>query len=491
MDDIEQWHTFHCAVPNVRLWWPWDLGAPNLHDVDVELWLDQEFCDHVGTTFGVRTVQKGLNDPIADRWNWALLVNGVRFFARGSCYLSDQFPSRMTGQRYKADVQLAKDGNINMLRVFATVEKPEFYDICDQLGIWVYQDYPLQWGGYVHTDEFSRACQRQAAGLVHLMHNHPSVFMYAGHSEPFDVEVQREIDRPMTTVVRAHDPTRPVIFENGTGPERDLHAWGCGWYGGQVDDIDAWCAAAQAGFVGEFGAQSFPSMDQLLRYPTLTEEDLKVPINIAKLELLNLQLQPCERYLGLEPGRDPIGVWIERSQAYQAELIKTHIEAFRRHKYRDINGALAFHFVDNYPGISWSIVDFWRSPKPAYFALQKAFQPIHVMASRGRCQESDPGHSLVREVWVVNDSRQAYPGCQVRWWFTDPRGHEIGKGILNADVREDDLILFGQVGAQLSEGFLVGRYLLALELCDDQKVLLSNNEYEVEVNLALTQGYIP
>ena len=481
MDDMEQEFTFHFKVPDVRLWWPWDMGAQNLYEVAVELWLGQELSHRLTTPFGFRTVQKGLNDPAADRWNWALFVNGVRFFARGSNYLSEQFPSRMTHQRYQTDVLLAKNANMNMLRVFANVERPEFYDVCDELGVLVYQDYPLQWAGYVHTDEFSRACQRQAAELVHLLYNHPAVFMYSGHSEPGDVDVQREIDKPMTAIVRALDPTRPAIFENGEGPEHDLHAWRCGWYGGHVEDLETWCDEARAGFIGEFGAQSFPSLEHLRQYPTLTNADLEIPINVTKLELLNFQVQIFERYLRLERRRDPIEAWTERSQAYQAELLKAHIEAFRRHKYADLNGALTFHFLDNYPGINWSIVDFWRTPKPAYYAVQKAFQPLHVMASEIPSSKAEGDRRFVREVWVVNDGWQAYPGCQVWWRLTDPQGHELGAGSIEADIGPDDLISLGLVNCSLPNEFVLGRYVLALELRDAAGVLLSDNEYAFEI----------
>ncbi len=481
LEDVEQTHIFRFEVPEVRLWWPWDLGSQNLYDVAVEVWLDETLSDRRTISFGFRTVAKGLNDPALDRWNWALFVNGVRFFARGSNYLSDQFLSRMTRARYLADVQLARDAHMNMLRVFAMVERSEFYDVCDELGVLVYQDYPLQWAGYVHTDEFSRACQRQAAELVHLLYNHPAVFMYAGHSEPGDVAVQREIDKPMTAVVRALDPTRPAIFENGMSPEHDMHAWRCGWYGGHVEDIDAWCDEALAGFIGEFGAQSFPSREHLRQYPSLTEADLEVPLNVSKLELLNFQPRIFERYLRLDRRRDPIEAWIERSQAYQAELLKAHIESFRRHKYTDLNGAITFHFIDNYPGINWSIVDFWRTPKPAYFAVQKAFRPLLVMASELRNQEPASELDFAREVWVVNDRHQNFPDCQVQWKLADPQGDELGSGSLEVALRPDGLARAGVVNCRLPDRLALGRYAFTLTLHDATGELLSDNEYALEI----------
>lgn len=71
LEDVEHAHTFHFQVPEVRLWWPWDLGAQNLYDVAVEVWLGETLSDRRTLSFGFRTVEKGLNDPAIDRWNWA------------------------------------------------------------------------------------------------------------------------------------------------------------------------------------------------------------------------------------------------------------------------------------------------------------------------------------------------------------------------------------------------------------------------------------
>jgi beta-mannosidase len=486
LEDREQEVLFRFGVPHVHLWWPWELGSQNLYDVTLDLFLGQELSHCVTSSFGFRTVQKGMNDPAIDRWNWALFINKVRYFARGSNYLSDQFPSRMTTRRYREDVQLAKDANMNMLRVFATVERPEFYQVCDELGVLVYQDYPLQWRGYVHTDEFSRACQRQAVELVHLLYNHPSVFLYGGHSEPWNVKVMRELDKPMTAVVRALDPSRPAIYENGTGPEHDLHAWYCGWYGGHVEDIDAWCEGTSAGFIGEFGAQSFPSLEQLRKYPSLTKEDLEVPINVSKLELLNCQPQIFERYLGLERRRDPIEEWIDRSQAYQAELLKAHIETLRRYKYNSINGALTFHFIDNYPGVNWSIVDFWRVPKPAYYAVQKAFRPLHIMASQIQIANMDGEFRLTTEVWFVNDGQHAHHDCRIIWELRDPRGSEMASGHFEGDINPDDLRQVGVISCSLPDKMAFGQYELTLELRGADGNLLSDNQYGFDINITHT-----
>ena len=468
-------------LDGVRAWWPWDMGKPNLYDVDAQLYLGDKASDVVATGFGFRTVDKGLADPAADRWDWALRINGVRFFARGANYLSDQLPSRMTPARFRRDLKLAVDAHMNMLRPFANVEPPEFFDACDEMGLMVYQDFPMQWGGYATDGDFVRSCVRQAGEMVHLVKNHPCVFMYAGHSEPWKVEVREQLAVPMADAVRRLDPTRPVIVENGTGPEHDLHAWGQGWYGGHIGDVDRWCADAPAGMVGEFGAQSFPCLESLAKYPSLKKADLDNPLPLAKFVALNMQPEKFHQYMGLRAGIDPIETWIEVSQTYQAELLKAHIEAFRRHKYHPINGAMVFHLTDNHPGINWSIVDVRRVPKPAYHAVARAFRPVHVMAAVTDA-DADPV-DFRRAVFVVNDSLNTYADVAVHWSLSGPGGADLSAGQLTATIPADSVVEVGLIDVSLSDRLALGAYHLRLSLCAAEGAELSDNDYTFRVAL--------
>ena len=185
----------------------------------------------------------------------------------------------------------------------------------------------------------------------------------------------------------------------------------------------------------------------------------------------------------MERRRDPIEDWISRSQAYQAELLKRHIEAFRRYRYRWINGALAFHFIDNYPGVNWSIVDFWRVPKPAYYAVQKAFRPLHIMASQILTTKIDTGFRLSCDVWVVNDSQQAHPDCKACWALQDPSGNELDSGKFEGSNKQDELRQVGNIHCSLPNGMATGHYSLTLELRGAEDELLSDNEYRFDINI--------
>ena len=123
-------------VDEPRLWWPWDMGAQNLYDVAVSVSDAAGELDRVGDRVGLRHLRK--EEPNG----WAMFLNGKRIFCRGPNYVSEQLQSTMTRKRYEFDVQLMKDANMNMVRSYCVVEREEFYDVCDEKGVMVYQDFP-------------------------------------------------------------------------------------------------------------------------------------------------------------------------------------------------------------------------------------------------------------------------------------------------------------------------------------------------------------
>ena len=126
--------------------------------------------------FGVRSVE--LRD-------WQVYLNGERVFMRGINYLpTDAYPARATGERLRADAALVRDGNMNAVRVHAHVAEEAFYEACDELGVLVLQDFPLQW---THRRTVLGPAVAQAKEMARDLRNHPSVGVYLAHDEPFYV----------------------------------------------------------------------------------------------------------------------------------------------------------------------------------------------------------------------------------------------------------------------------------------------------------------
>ena len=167
---------FDVEQPNPRLWQTWDRGLPNLYKLQVSISQGEQLLDSHQTKFGFRTIEY-------DREAMVWKLNGKRLFIRGTNYIGSQWLSELTPEKSNFDAFLMKQANINAVRVHAHVTNPNFYDVCDRLGILVWQDFPLQWG-YQEGDEFIQQAIAQGKDMINLLYNHPAIMAWSLHNEP-------------------------------------------------------------------------------------------------------------------------------------------------------------------------------------------------------------------------------------------------------------------------------------------------------------------
>ncbi|HJP23729.1 MAG TPA: hypothetical protein QGG16_00205, partial [Acidimicrobiales bacterium] len=269
-------------IPRPPLWWPAEMGDQPLHDVELEVATeDGRVSDRVVRRTGFRSVQMH---------NHVWSINGERIFLRGAIVPPlDRDLSRVTDDSAMADVALASNAGLNLLRLIGHVSATELYDEADRAGMLVWQDLPLT-GGY-HRGVRGQAA-RQARDVVDLLGHHPSVIVWCGHDAPDPVDRTRAVPRQMDqqlptwnrtvldrTVRRSldqADPSRPVISHSGVLPnpprvdDATGHLW-FGWYSGRRGDLAGYMdRVRRAGrFVSAFGAQSVPVDSPALNDGTL------------------------------------------------------------------------------------------------------------------------------------------------------------------------------------------------------------------------------
>jgi beta-mannosidase len=374
---------FELSVPNPQLWWPWTHGKPNLYAVDFGVLTDQRESCYIRERFGLRQVslERG-----PDGWVWRL--NGRVIWAKGANYISNFFLDASTPELLAQDLRLAREANMDCLRVHAHVEPEVFYRQADEAGILLLQDFPLIFVyAYQasHEDEefFQDAVRSQIPEMVHLLYNHPGIILWMVHNEPawpnrlayysdaHRALANRDIDLEGARMIGELDRERPCVPASG---DEDEHLY-YGWYSGNWRDF----ATDHPGFPTEYGAQSLPNADspvwQSLR------RDWPIPVD-----------EPSWRYACYQPlqwGQHGVGppenflsreAYITASQDYQATLCRFATQRFRLQKFERCGGALVFQFVDCFPGITWSLLDHARLPKAAYFAMRDAFAPTVVIA---------------------------------------------------------------------------------------------------------------
>jgi len=447
-------------VEQPALWWPHALGDQPLHDVRVEVLLaddratpgpppdgpgsarrhrrrdredeitPEEIAGHV--TSDSRTVRTGLRQVRMK--NFIVTVNGERLFVKGS----NQGPTRMalgeaSADELERDVVLARAAGLDLLRIHAHITRCELYDAADRHGLLLWQDLPLQWG-YAHS--VRKQAVRQAQAAVDLLGHHPSIAVWCGHNEPLALAEELRVhptgrtrlavagrqelptwnktvlDGSVGRALERADPTRPVVRHSGVWPNplsggTDAHLY-LGWYGGEERDLPRLLAAVPrlARFVTEFGAQAVPPSAEWMepqRWPDL---------DWGRLERHHsLQLEAFERFV--PPGAfETFDGWRAATQAYQATLIRHHVETIRRLKYRPAGGFCHFCFADGYPGVTWSVLDHERRPKAGYETLASACAPVIVVAERPAASYP-PAGEIRLDVHVVSDLRRPLLGVRV------------------------------------------------------------------------------
>ena len=410
------------TIDDPPLWWPHALGDQPLIDIVIEVDAGGAVSDRRSLRTGIRQVR--MHD-------WVFSVNGERLFVKGA----NQGPTRMalgeaTAAELERDVVLAKSTGLDLLRLHAHISRPEVYEAADRHGMLLWQDMPLQWG---YARSVRKQAVRQGRQAVDLLGHHPSIALWCAHNEPIalDIEPGGEID--VARAVRAGaaafilptynktvldgsihralhkaDRSRPVMAHSGVLGRTDSHLY-FGWYHGNERDLPRFAAAwpRAVAFVSEFGAQAVPESDDFLdaaAWPELDWERLGHTHALQRSFMARNGLEPTDFAT--------LSGWRAATQAYQAGLIKHHIETLRRLKYRPAGGFAMFAFADGWPGVTWSVLDHTREPKAGFEALKEACRPVIVVADRPEAAYL-PGDPIALDVHVVSDLRQPIEAAEV------------------------------------------------------------------------------
>lgn len=457
------------ALPGAHLWWPADLGAPDLYRVRVTLRRGEKVLDRRETVTGLRDI---FHDPQAQTWH----VNGQRLFLRGTNYIATQWLSEMGEREYARDVALMRKANINAVRMHAHVGDRRFYLACDEAGLLVWQDFPLQWG-YVDSAEFSDEAQRQAVAMVRTLDNHPSIFAWSMHNEPpwdawwmkykypdYDPNQNRALDDRLERTVRQHDDSR-YVHKASMSSE---HQWQ-GWYSGHWTDFNKPTTHA---LITEYGAQALPDIESLRR---IFNDDEIFPDTEKKLErwaFHNFQKDETFNNAKVERGKD-IHEFIANSQAYQARLIQLAAESLRRQKYQPVGAIFQFMFVEDWPSMNWGVLDYWRRTKAGYKALARAYQPL-LPSIEWSVERPAAGSTPQFGLWLVNDLPRAYADVKFSWELACNE-RVLASDTFNASVEADQATRLRSITAPALPS---GRCALGVTVRGDDAALLADNLYE-------------
>jgi beta-mannosidase len=419
-------HTTELRLANPALWWSWDYGKPNLYQLDAALLLPGESApvDSATTAFGVRSITRD------SEWVWRL--NGKRIYPRGTNYISTQWMSQADAHWYARDVDMMIGANLNTARVHAHLERPEFYDAADSAGLMIWQDFPLQWG-YTDDPAFREEALRQAADMVDRFRGHPSIIVWSMHNEsPHAMSWMEKknpkqnlaLDEALVSLVATLDSSRVDQRDSGTG---DGHPYP-GWYFGKVADFRK---LPPEKFISEYGAQALPDIETLR---TMFPPEALWPTEQGHWDQwLFHDFQPDRTFetAKIEKGNS-IEDFIAASQLYQAQVTRYGTEIFRRAKWKGNTGIYQFMFVEDWPSVTWAVVDYFRRAKPGYLALRSSMQPV-LPSIEYTIDNRDKPIAL----HIVNDLHRAFPSARLKWRIASPQSRAEPTSSKELDIPED------------------------------------------------------
>jgi len=385
------------TIHQPELWWSWDTGEQNRYQLKLQ-----------GKFFEEKQIEFGIRDVMLDEQK-QFFINGEKLFLRGSNIIPTQWLSELTKEKAASLVTLMKDANINTVRVHAHVNRNEFYEECDRQGIIVWQDFALQWT-YDESEEFAANAVRQIKEMVNQLNNHPSIAFWCCHNEPGDQI--NSLDPLLYDAVLSEDNSRIIRLASNY----EEHPYD-GWYWGNKEH---YAAAPMGPLVTEFGAQAVPEIKSLQKF--LSDDEIYKP-DWEKWKYHNFQYEQTFHIAGIEAGKD-VNEFIENSQNYQANLIQTAVDFYRRKKFNGINGIFQFMFVDCWPSVTWSVVDYYGEKKSGFYALKNAYQPVYISV-RMRQQKYFHGSKLNFDLWIINDMLESFRDISLKVYFDEIRIHQV------------------------------------------------------------------
>jgi beta-mannosidase len=433
-------------VKNPELWWPNGMGQQPLYTLRIEL------CDGAGELLDVQTRRIGLRtlELVRQRDAWGesfgFAANGIPFFAKGANWIpADAILTRFETRDYRRILGDAAAAHMNMLRVWGggIYEEDLFYDLCDELGICVWQDFMFACATYpTHRRAFLDNVRAEAEDNVTRLRHHACLTLWCGNNElemglvadawsdwtmSWD-DYRRLFDDLLPGVVEELDPETAYwpgsphtpgpgeSRRNANHPARgDAHLWGV-WHGGEPFE---WYRGCQHRFNSEFGFQSFPEPRTVEGFTKAADRNLTSPV-MEHHQRSGIGNTTIVRYM-LEWFRMPSSfektLWL--SQILQGLAVQYAVEHWRRGMPRGM-GTLYWQLNDCWPVASWSSIDFRGRWKALHYLARRFYAPVLVSG----VEDATLGKLAIH---VTSDLLKSCSG-RLRWAVTRVGGKRIAGG---------------------------------------------------------------
>ena len=444
-------------ISDPQLWWPNGLGAQPLYTVTSALCKDGGTIEEITKRIGLRTMKIRREK---DQWgeSFAHEVNGQTFFAMGADYIpEDNILSRITKERTRKLLEDCIESHFNVIRVWGGGYYPsdDFYDLCDELGLVVWQDMMFACANYPGTDEWYANITVEIEQNVCRLRHHPSLGLWCGNNEMEQFAAMMSYDGDAITradyliqneyvipqIVKREDPdafywpSSPSSGGKYVEPSSpfmgDIHYWEV-WHGGvPFSEYRKY----KFRYLSEFGFQSFPCLRTVESF-TLPE-DRNIFSRVMERHQRNGQANgKILQYLSmtyLYP--QSFELLLYASQLLQADAIRYGVEHFRRNRTdNQCMGAVYWQLNDIWPVASWASIDYYGRWKALQYYAKRFFAPVMISCEE-ICEtttrpsvvaQPEPNISTAK-LCVSNETWEDVKGTVI-WELRDPKSRIIENG---------------------------------------------------------------
>jgi beta-mannosidase len=492
------------SIPRPALWWPNGLGAHPLYTFKARVLINGKLVDEATKRTGLRALELK-QQPDESGKSFTFVINGVPVFAKGGNWIpADSFPSRISRDKYRGLLEAVRDTNMNMLRVWGggIYESDDFYDLCDEMGILVWQDFMFGCSLYPGDAAFLENVRQEATDNVKRLRNHPSIVIWVGNNEiesgwfhwgwkqklPASLwdDYLKIFYGVLPEVCKSLDPSRSYWPSSPSSnleddPESqkmgDLHYW------------QVWHASAPFAeyekqfprFMTEYGFQSFPQIETVSTYTAPTDRDIKSPVMMAHQRHPRGNQLIREYMLREYPEPKDFESFLYVSQVLQAEGIKIGAEHLRRIMPHNM-GSLFWQIDDCWPVASWSSIDYTGRWKALQYYARRFYKDVLV-------SPHEENGSL--DFYIVSDRLQP-TAAQLQVSLLDFEGHTIWNR--QADIEVAALTSKSYLNIPI-DGLLAGKdpksvFVVAELLVGGQSVSRGEHFFQPYKSLLLPQPQI-
>ncbi|CAJ2512078.1 Uu.00g077030.m01.CDS01 [Anthostomella pinea] len=432
------------SVENPQLWYPFGYGKQTRYELKATLGSYHQVSKLVGFR---RTELVQQEDAFGKSFYFR--INGADVFAGGSCWIpGDSFLSNMSAERYHDWMKLMAEGNQIMIRIWGggIYEHDALFDACDELGILVWHDFAFACASYPTYDSYLNSVEEEARQNVRRLRSHPSVVIWAGNNEDYQVQERYKLDYNyadkdrqswlkssfparytyeylLPKIVSEEDPEKIYHPSSPWGDGKptadatvgDIHQWNV-WHGAMHRYQETFMLGGR--FISEFGMEAYPHLETTRnmipnpqqQYPGSMMMDFRNKAIDHERRMISYVAENFQIKYDLPS-------YTHLTQIVQAETMHFAYKTWRREwgapGARKCGGVLVWQLNDCWPTMSWAVVDYYLVKKPAFYAIAHALTPLAVGISTtyhqwtaGHDDPTLPSRDIKFDLWIASSRLQ-------------------------------------------------------------------------------------